>query len=292
VNDLLEIVSTGLGMGIQDAGRPGWRRFGVPPGGFLDDHAAAWANRLVGNPDHAPVLELLLQGGHLRALAPGWIAITGADAEATLPLWRPVQVHPGDEIRFPRQRSGVWTYLAIAGGVRAPRLLGSASTCARAGLGLRPAPGQRLAPDHPSTFQLPPGVAGCTVDPAERRDYDHPPALRLWAGPQLGLFPAEARALLTTATWTVSARSDRVGYRLEGPALPTPAEPLLSEPVLVGSLQVPPNGQPIVTLQDGPTVGGYPKIALLHRADISRLVQCRPGTPIHFRWLDPPTPDA
>src|SRR5207247_8083709 len=104
---VFEILEPGLGATLQDRGRPGWRRFGVPPSGAMDDHAAAWANRLLDNPPDAPVLELLLQGAKLCVLADTWLAITGADADCNLPTWRAVRAAPGQLIQFSHTNSGV-----------------------------------------------------------------------------------------------------------------------------------------------------------------------------------------
>src|SRR6266511_4232853 len=132
--DVLEILEPGLGATLQDRGRIGWRRFGVPPGGAMDDHAAGWANRLLDNPANAPVVELLLQGAKLRALHATWIAITGADASANLPAWRVVRVDKDALVRFPSNQSGVWTCVAVEGGFCSPALLGSVSVSPRSGL--------------------------------------------------------------------------------------------------------------------------------------------------------------
>src|SRR6266404_590167 len=106
---VLEVLSPGLGVTVQDSGRPGWRRFGVPTGGFMDQHAALLANRLLDNSTRCPVLELMLQGARFRVLSPTWIAATGADAQGSVPLWKAVRVQAGDVLEFPRNRAGVWT---------------------------------------------------------------------------------------------------------------------------------------------------------------------------------------
>src|SRR6266536_6549782 len=113
---VFEILEPGIAATLQDCGRVGWRRFGVPPGGAMDDHAAQWANRLLDNTPDAPVLEFLLQGAKLRALSEAWIAITGADADASVPTWRAVRTNEDEELLFPASRSGVWIYLAVESG--------------------------------------------------------------------------------------------------------------------------------------------------------------------------------
>ena len=284
--DALEILDPGLGATFQDDGRPGWRRFGVPPGGAMDDHAANWANRLLDNPPGSPVLELVLQGARLRARRELWLAITGADAAASVPRWRATRVGAGAVIEFPRSLWGVWIYLTVAGGFVAPRWFGSASVCVRAGIGTAFQAGDvtRVAGHKP--FALPPGVAARVAPSTEQRDYRQPPALRVWPAPQTGLFSRADRARFFGQPWTLSSQSDRVGYRLQGTPLESRPPQLVSEPARVGTIQVPDSGLPIVTLRDGPTVGGYPKLGVLDPADISWLVQCRPGQSIRFRPVD------
>jgi len=281
---VFEILQPGLGATLQDRGRPGWRRFGVPPSGAMDDHAAHWANRLLDNAPDAPVVEFLLQGAKLRALSETWIAVTGADAEASVSTWRAVRTNEDDVLQFPASRSGVWVYLAVESGFEGPRWLGSASVYARGRLGQPAASGSVLCRATNTCFELPRGVAGRVVDWHERRDYDSPPPLRVQRAPQWDLFSEADRELFFSQEWAVSSQSDRIGYRLTGRPL-KPLAPILSEPVLVGSIQIPPDGQPIVTMRDGPTVGGYPKLGLVEAADVSWLSQCRPGVKVRFQLL-------
>ncbi|MEW6161212.1 MAG: biotin-dependent carboxyltransferase family protein, partial [Verrucomicrobiota bacterium] len=230
---IFEVLDPGFGLTIQDGGRHGWRRFGVPPSGAMDDHAAAWANRLLDNPDDAPVLELPLQGVRLRVLNSAWIAVTGANACPNIPMWRAIHVQREDIIHFPRNTSGVWIYLAVAGGFEAERWLGSASVYPRGLLGRACASGARLSrrTGH-GNFRLPDHVAGRIAAFAEQRHYDSPPAIRVWPGPQWDSFLPEERAKFFSQQWTVTARSDRVGYRLAGEAVHANPIEILSEPVL------------------------------------------------------------
>ncbi|MFM1769273.1 MAG: hypothetical protein RJA22_1802 [Verrucomicrobiota bacterium] len=273
---VLRVEHPGLLATLQDGGRPGWRRFGVPPGGAMDDHAAAAANHLVGNAPETPVLELLLQGASLLVLQDVLLAVTGAEADAPIPSWQAVRVEAGRRVNFPRNRSGVWTYVAVAGGFTGPRLLGSVGVSPRAGLGQPLAAGDTIA-----RAAVNPGPAPSTPG-LGRRDYTIPPTLRVWPGPQWDLFPAAAREDFFARTWQVTSQSDRVGYRLSGSPLATPTQPMLSEPMLPGTIQVPPGGLPLVLLRDGPTVGGYPKLGLIDPADLSWLAQGRPGQALRF----------
>jgi biotin-dependent carboxylase-like uncharacterized protein len=287
IRPVLRVIDPGFGAAFQDQGRHGWKRFGVPPGGAMDMHAASMANRLLNNPPWAPVIELLVQGAKFEVLDPVWLALTGADMWANHPSWRALELSEGDDIILPHNRSGVWGYLAIDGGFAAPEWLDSASTLASAGLGRPLAKGDLLfrKPTEPR-FSLPSGVSGRRAAPAECRRYHEPPPLRLWRGPQWDWFPEPARRAFLEQPWTVATQSNRVGYRLTGRAIDVPDRPLVSEPILVGSIQVPPDGQPLVILRDGPTVGGYPKLALIDSECVNRLVQCRPGQAVAFSPID------
>ncbi|HAM70874.1 MAG TPA: allophanate hydrolase [Verrucomicrobiales bacterium] len=280
--DVLYVLDPGLGLHLQDRGRVGWRRFGIPQGGAMDSHAADWANRLLDNPTGTAVLELLLQGAKLAALRPVWIAITGADAGCPLPTWRAIQLQADDVISFPRNLLGVWTYIAVEGGFIDDPLFGSVSASPRVKLGRTFTRGSILRRSERRSFSLPPGVAGRSVPHSEHPDYSRTPVLRVWPGPQWEAFPPSARIAFLNQPWRVSSRCDRTGYRLEGQALGAGGGQILSEPVKVGSVQVPPDGQPIVTLNDGPTMGGYPKLALVDPGDLGRLVQCRGGQQVRF----------
>lgn len=271
--DVLEVAAPGLLATIQDGGRPGWRRFGIPPGGAMDRGAMRLANRLLDNPAEAAVLECL-QGTRLIATTSVDVAIAGA--------WggRAWTAKRGDIIEFPANLAGVWHYLALPGGLVAETFLGSRSVCARAGIGTPFAKGDRIACRNAPTGALPAGVK--RRQPSEQSTATEDASLRVWPGPQWEVFDAASRERFFSQAWRVSSRSDRTGYRLEGPELSPPRGNLVSEPVRVGSVQVPPSGQPVVTLYDGPTVGGYAKIALVESADLDRLVQTRPGRTVRF----------
>jgi biotin-dependent carboxylase-like uncharacterized protein len=289
--ELFEVCHPGLAATLQDHGRPGWRKWGVPAGGPMDDHAAGWANRLLDNPSGVPVLELLLQGAQLRALCDSWIAITGAEAKVNLPVWAAVQIRRGDILEFPRNQVGVWTYIAVESGFQADCWLGSVSAYPRAALGAICRAGDVLRRAQTNSFALPRGVAGRWLEASQRRDYNHPAPLRVWPGPQWEAFSGKDRQMFFNLEWTVSSQSDRVGYRLTGVPMQPAVGEIISEPVRVGSIQIPDNGQPVVTMRDGPTVGGYPKLGLVHSSDLSRLAQCRPGQKVRFMLVDETGPE-
>jgi biotin-dependent carboxylase-like uncharacterized protein len=275
---VLEVLAAGAGMTIQDLGRSGWKRFGIPPGGAMDLESARQANLLVGNKAGAPVVELLFTGAKFLVLRSSELAIAGAEVECEWPTWRNFHVEPGSEISFGPLRAGVWSYLAVRGGFAAPRWFGSASANPRAGFGETVQPGARLSCDK----RLPAGeISTRFVPELVREEYRQTPVLRVWPGPEWDSFTEEARREFLGQTWRVSSQSDRAGYRLEGIALDSRLR-MPSAPVAVGAIQIPPNGQPIVLLRDGPTVGGYPRLAILDASGVSRFTQCAPGTCVRF----------
>ena len=311
---VLRILEPGLGMSLQDTGRHGFRRFGVPTSGTMDPVTAAWANRLLDNSPDAPVLELCLQSQRLEALRDGWIAVCGGSHPRGQARYRAFRVRAGELLDFGPGDSGVWTYLAVPGGFRADAFLGSRSTNPRAGIGHTLRSGDLLLRNPAGDWHPPAGVASRGVSPDQWvTDRDTGP-LRVWPGPQWEQFDAESQRRLFETDWRVTSQCDRVGYRLrsdrdarrsadrptmpppgltqgrtdKAPEFPAPSglvwngRSLISEPVLPGSIQVPADGQPIVTLHDGPTLGGYPKIAWIDPRDLPRLVQRRSGQPIRF----------
>jgi biotin-dependent carboxylase-like uncharacterized protein len=283
---ILEIVEIGMGVSFQDAGRRGWKRFGVPPGGALDDHACRWANRLVGNTEHLPVLEILLMGARFRALETVEIAITGAAASGDGQRWQTRRLESQELFTFPPPAHGVWSYLACAGGWEAPRWFGSVSCFPRGGLGRALTRGDVLHAAEWRAAVSASAIGTRWLQPSEQRDYRDPGMLRVWKAPQWDGFEASTRSDFFSSSWHISAQSDRTGYRLIGPTLNPPPTGIASEPVLPGSIQVPPNGQPIITMRDGPTVGGYAKLGLLDPENLSRLAQCRPGQTVRFQPAD------
>lgn len=276
-----EVEATGMAMSLQDGGRPGWARFGVPGSGFMDSHAAQWANRLVGNAPGAIAVEILGRGARLKFLSDAWIAITGARSGTA--AWRAVHASGGEVVRLCEPGPGLWTYVAVETGFEGPRRLGSASVYARGTLGNYVEAGAVLSRAGGSDFALPAGVSSRVAPWTEQRDYGHPPVLRVWPAPQWNSFTAAQRDHFFGQEWTVSPQSDRAGYRLAGVAIESKQEELLSEPVIAGTVQVPPSGQPIVTMRDGPTVGGYAKLGVVDPSDLPWLTQVQPGQHVRFR---------
>jgi len=283
MSEFLEIISPGGGITLQDLGRPGWKKFGVPAGGAMDLDSARQANHLVGNEDSAPVLEFLFTGARMKLLEEAEIAITGAAVKSGHIPWRSFTGKARDEIVFGEMRCGVWSYLAVRGGLDAPRWFGSTSIYPRAGLGAGLPAGWKL-----SRKALPPAkaIAGRFVPEMILPHFEETPTIGIFKGPEWELFSAGAQAAFLEQAWTVSRQSDRTGYRLEGTPLPSHTTQILSAPLSVGTVQVPPGGQPIVILRDGPTVGGYPRLAILNANEVSRFTQCAPGTQTRFQLIE------
>jgi biotin-dependent carboxylase-like uncharacterized protein len=281
--DICRIEAAAMRMSIQGSGRVGWARYGVPASGAMDDHAAEWANRLLENPLNAPVLEILGPGARLRFFCDAWIAVSGAKGKC--PTWRAMHAQSGEPLDFGELDAGLWTYVAVKGGFESAMRLGSASAYPRAGFGALLRVGDVLR-GHKAEFVLPAGVSARIAPWTEQRDYSRPLTLRVWRGPQWDLFSEAQRNRFFAQSWTVSPQSDRVGYRLSGEALAHETRELISEPVIPGTIQVPENGQPIITMRDGPTVGGYAKLGVVDERDISWLAQVRPGRGVRFQLVN------
>jgi allophanate hydrolase len=282
---MIMIESIGSGISLQDAGRPGWRRYGVPAGGAMDHLAMELANALLGNPTDACVLEIPLLGATVRAVADTWVSLAGADSCSRFAAGTARCLRAGERLQFDQKSLALYAYLAVPGGFYSERWLNSASADPRNGMGRVLQKGDRLQ------AQL--AAPNVTTERVARRISSQSPKqlsmsaghFELYRGSQYEYFSKAALECFIESQWTVSARSDRTGYRLEGATLELP-ESIHSEPVLPGSFQVPGNGLPIITMHDGPTVGGYPKIAFLQASDLSRMAQCAPGTKLSFSWID------
>lgn len=286
---MIEILRAGPQATVQDGGRPGWRDRGLSLCGALDELALQAGNLLLGNPPGAAGLEFTLGGAALRFHADGWIALTGTDADADLdgrplrPGWR-APVRAGQRLQLAAPRERMRSYLTVAGGIAVPAVLGSRSTDLKAGFGGLDGRALREGDRLPigTTTRLPRRPAGLRLP-------DWTPALRVLPGPEVADFSEAAREALLAADWTVTPQSNRMGYRLAGPVLARErGGELPSHGVLPGVVQVPPSGQPIALLADAQTTGGYPRIAVVIRADLWKLAQCRLGEPLRFL---PCTPD-
>ncbi|QDL97392.1 biotin-dependent carboxyltransferase [Rhodopseudomonas palustris] len=278
----LVIDSVGPATSVQDGGRHGAQRYGLPPSGAMDRLSLAAANVLVGNNAFAAAIELGPLGAKL-SVRDGAVrlALTGAERPAAIdgaPLAfnESFTLTDGQILTVGVARGGVFSYLGIEGGVRGEPMFGSLAVNARAGLGS----------PYPRPFQAGDTIAvKCAARAVERRldlpgQQDTP--IRVVLGPQDDEFGDAVETLLSGA-WTVSATSDRMGYRLDGPQIShLHGHNIVSDGTVDGSIQVPGSGQPIVLMPDRGTSGGYPKIATVISADLGRLAQRQPGRPFRF----------
>ena len=278
----LAVVRAGVLTTVQDRGRPGHAHLGVPRSGALDGPAAALVNRLVGNRPEAAVLETTLNGCTLRPRSTVTVAVAGAPCAVTVDgrpaAWgAPVRVPAGSLLDIGAAVHGVRSYVGLSGGVAVEPVLGSRSTDLLSGLGPPPLTDDAVLPLGP------PGELHARVDVAPQ---PAPPAelvLRVSLGPRDDWFTPEALRAFTARTFRVSSASNRIGLRTEGPALERALTgELASEGMVLGAVQVPPDGRPVVFLADHPTTGGYPVIAVVRTADLPAVAQAVPGTPIRF----------
>ncbi|MFE4570290.1 5-oxoprolinase subunit C family protein [Paenibacillus chitinolyticus] len=304
----LLVENPGLYTTVQDTGRFGFRRFGFVSGGAMDTLSMQAANILAGNPRHAAVLEWTLQGPRLLLRQDTLAAWCGPELAVyaggtPVPGWRPVYIRAGTTLTLGSGRNGCRGYLALAGGFDVPLALGSRSTYTRAGLGgLEGRPlqaGDELLPGRPSPAAER-MTAGLRLQ-ASAEDNDvraaaweaswavrpggtggNPAVLRVVRGSETGRFK-EGLDALTASVYRVQPQSDRMGCRLQGPALElsVPGE-LVSESTAPGTIQVPPDGQPIVLAADSQTTGGYPRIGHVISADLPVLGQLAPGASVRF----------
>ena len=304
----LEILGGGLQTTVQDLGRFGYRHLGVGAAGALDAYSARVGNLLVGNPENSATLEIALQGPRLRFQQAARIAITGADIDAqadgiAIPGWRPIDLPAGCELLLGPCRRGARAYLAIAGSLQVPPVLGSASTDLRAGFGgvdgrcltagdvlvlgsASPVGAASAAISPPSAK---PTIAPWWLNPEPDLDFNHQTPIHLLPGRDT-IAPASA---LFSNPYRVSPQSNRQGLRLLGAPLTLADDrERLSEPVAPGTVQLPPDGLPIVLLAEAQTIGGYPRIGHVIAADLPRLAQLRPGDTLRFETIDAPGAQA
>jgi KipI family sensor histidine kinase inhibitor len=282
----IRVIKPGLLTTVQDLGRRGHRSAGVPLGGAMDAFALRIANQIVGNPEDAAGLEITLLGPELEFAVDTVAAVGGAEFEGA-PTWRPLVLRAGERLIFGECKRGCRAYLAVAGGIDVPPVLGSRSTYLQGGFGgfqgraLREGDWIAIGPDRPLVGD-PKGLGSWRVSSTMLPSYSPSPALRALRGAQAADFGPD----LWTTEFQVSPRSDRMGLRLSGPAMVrSAAGELISTAVAPGTMQVPPDGQPILLMADAQTIGGYPQAAHIIGPDLSLAAQLRPGESFHLREI-------
>ncbi|AVD91747.1 MULTISPECIES: 5-oxoprolinase subunit C family protein [Pseudomonas] len=272
---------------LQDAGRFGVRHLGVTQGGALDWVAMHWANWLLGNPLGAPVVEVALGGFCVVAEQDCVLALAGADLDACVddqPLapWRSFALAKGQRLTLRQPKVGVRAYLAAPGGFLGEDMLGSCATVVREALGGIDGQGAALA-KHQALAFTGSNAPLREVPQALCPQFAPKPVLDLVMGAQIGEFSGTSLFEAFNREWTLDSRADRMGIRLLGPQLVYQGAPMISEGIPLGAVQVPPDGQPIVLLNDRQTIGGYPRLGALTPLALAQLAQCMPGAVVRFR---------
>ena len=292
---MLEVIKPGFFTTVQDGGRWGYQQYGVGISGAMDAFALSCANLLVGNSEGAAGLEITVIGPTLRFTQETILAITGADFNPRrdgepLQSWTCHQAQPGSTLSFGGGKGGVRAYLAVSGGIAVPPVMGSRSTYLLGHFGGLDGRALRVQDSLP----ILPLAAGTrhrigTFFPENFRPaYKKNPTLRVVLGPFEEFFSEEGIRAFFSTKYTVSPQSDRMGYRLKGePIKRQKSGEMITCGLANGTIQVPPDGQPIVLLADRQTIGGYPIIATLIHADLPLIAQCMPGDRVRFLAVSP-----
>ena len=287
---ILKIIRPGPMTTVQDQGRYGFQDRGVPVSGAMDQAAYRLGNLLAGNAGKEASLEITVGGLAAEFLRDTWFAVTGAEQEArlnnhTIPTWTAHQASKGDVLSLDFGRKGARWYLAVAGGLNVPLVMGSRSTYLRGGFG--GLEGRALRKGDVLESGLPMGSGIFSPLPSELiPNYSHEPILRVILGPQDDEITEEGLNAFLTAEYTVTQRSDRMGCLLAGPPIKHKTGPdIISDATAFGSIQVPGSGQPIILMADRQTIGGYVKIATVTTVDLPLIAQALPGNRIRFKAI-------
>lgn len=304
----ITILRPGLLTSIQDTGRYGFQKYGVIASGAMDTYSLRMANLLVGNEENEATLEITLMGPIISVDQDMLIAVTGADFSPTvdgipLPEWRPVLIKKGSVIKFGAPKSGCRSYLAVAGGVAVKKIMNSKSTYLRAGIG--GFQGRALQKEDrletgewserslmlfrklkDMSFHYPFSTTEWFIDTKLFFLHSSKSHIRVLPGRQYNQLTEKGKEQFFSESFQVTPQSDRMGFRLIGPKIELREKrEMLSEAVSFGTIQLPPNGNPIILLADRQTTGGYPKIAQVISADLSYLAQRKPGEKIQFQLV-------
>ncbi|NLN48540.1 MAG: biotin-dependent carboxyltransferase [Clostridiales bacterium] len=286
---VIKIIKPGLYTTVQDKGRIGFQRYGIPVAGAMDDFSFRVANILVGNDENEAVIEATFLGPSIQLNFDGFIAITGAYMdpkinETKAKMWRSLKVEKGDILEFSGATKGLRTYIAFGGGLDISEILNSKSTYVRGALG--GFKGRKLLTDDEIIVNVSKSNAetGKYIPPGCIPVYPKEVNVRVILGPQDDHFSSEVIETFLNSPYKITAEADRMGYRLEGPTLSHVKGPdIISDGIAIGSVQVPGHGFPIVMMADRQTTGGYTKIATVVSADLPYLAQMGPGDIMHFQ---------
>ncbi|WP_337017600.1 biotin-dependent carboxyltransferase family protein [Oceanobacillus massiliensis] len=287
---IIEVIKPGLATSVQDLGRIGFQQYGVVVSGAMDSFALQVANLLVGNSRMEAGIEVVIMGPELRMMEDTVLAICGADLSPKLdgkPVsgWKSFAAKKGQRLTFGQPNNGSYAYIAIAGGIDIPEVMGSKSTYTKAGIGgfngkfLQK--GDQLASggEHvPLRYLTGRGLTETAVP-----SYDPHRKIRVVLGPDKHAFTTNVMDAFCSSTYKMTAQSDRMGYRLDGPELShLHGADIISDAILPGTIQVPANGQPIILLADRQTTGGYTRIATVISVDLPLVVQKLSGSKLQF----------
>ena len=287
---MIRVLEPGALTTVQDLGRPGHLRYGIPPSGPIDRAAFVVANRLAGNADGAAGLECTVIGPRFVAEVPCAIAVTGAAMPLTVngaeaPAWTTLILEPGDVVKLGAARAGVRAYVALAGGVDVPAVLDSRSTYVRGRLG--GLDGRALRKDDRLALFAAPRPSVRRARERARSAFADEPEIRVVLGPQADRFTDDGLRTFLGSAYEMLPQSDRMGARLRGPRIAhTAGHDILSDGIALGSIQVPGDGQPIALLVDRQSTGGYTKVATVCSFDIGRVGQVKPGHRLRFRAVE------
>jgi len=285
---VFQVIRPGFFTTIQDLGRQGFLRYGVPISGAMDELSLQLANMLVRNNLNDACLETTLIGPELEALSDTNIAITGGNITPQVngrdvEMWQTLRIKYGDVVTFGKVRNGCRVYLSVRSGINVPLVLGSRSTYTRCEIG--GLQGRQLkAGDTIEGFNFTKPLDFKLSLPEEYIPrFKGEARVKVVLGPQLESFTERGVETLLSNPYTISIEADRMGYRLEGPTVEHKAQgDTISDAILPGAVQVPPNGEPIITMKDAQTTGGYAKIATVVTSDLPILGQARPKDTVHF----------
>ncbi|MGQ9545221.1 MAG: biotin-dependent carboxyltransferase family protein [Candidatus Bathycorpusculaceae bacterium] len=284
---VFHVLKPGLFTTVQDLGRYGYLKYGVPISGAMDTYSLIAANLLVENKTNDACLEITLIGPELRALTKTHIAITGGDASPKIngqnvSMRQTLQIKNGDILSFDKIKSGCRAYLSIRGGINTPLVLGSRSTYVHGGFG--GINGRQLKTgDIIEGFVTPPQKIEYSMPQELIPRYTGQFTVNVILGPQADMFTENGIKTFLSSQYKVTTEADRMGYRLEGPLIEHKAKAdIVSDALLPGAIQVPKSGKPILIMRDAQTTGGYPKIAVVTTPDVSLLGQAKPNDTIIF----------
>ena len=280
---VIEVISPGFSSSIQDLGRTGFRKWGVPVSGAMDLEAAVLGNSLLQNPENAAILEITLDGPALRFDSSLYFTLTGAVGHAQLgdqelKVNTPYQAQAGEELRIGRCQGGVRVYLAVQGGFQSPLLLGSRSYYSPITPQSRLAKGDQLSVEPNSEYEL-------KVWEIKQGKASLKKALGVFPGPELGHLPEVVKEQLLTTSFTIAKENNRMAYQLNE-LLPSFSYSMITSATLPGTVQLTPAGRPIVLMRDAQTTGGYPRVLQLDEASLNWLGQRSTGDQVRFKLLE------